>query len=637
MSSGGAAVCLEVCRLTIYLGPSIAMGWPFRSGSTLPLSRVLLLALGSLILLAGGSVLLLLRVTSEHLLLDVGTRGFLRTMDLVEAVVRGHLDPVEIQVDTLGRLIASEEIQSSDLERLTDVFSGALASTPQIRLLMYCDADLQVVSGSQERDVAEIEIEDYQGKDDVPILELDAAMRVAEAAQWGEIVYSKHFDRTILNVAYPVRSDDRYLGFVAAAVTTREMSRMSNRIRESMGISTFLMLGDNNVVAHPDLATDNTSATTDELSRQIARRSPIGNITFSAETDLDEPDDPNDSNPYGAGQLEAFEFRLSNKKYIGVTRSLQDYGKPPISIGAYFRTKLVRAPMQLLYTAGGIGFIVLGAAIGLAALLTRAVTAPIRRVSHGVTQIGQFSLEDVEEMSRSRLREVDELADSFNRMLKALRSFATYVPDKLANLVMQGVVGASVESEERELTVMFTDIASFTAQCEGMNAIDVAAFVNEHLTLLAECVEATGGTIDKYIGDALMAFWGAPERMENTATPACQAALMMARKLREDNQRRADAGKNRVRLRIGIHTGPLVVGNIGAPGRINYTVVGDTVNTAQRLESLGKQVAPDAEIVALISAATASQIPPELATTCQGEFKLHGKEEPLTVYSLLID
>ena len=90
-----------------------------------------------------------------------------------------------------------------------------------------------------------------------------------------------------------------------------------------------------------------------------------------------------------------------------------------------------------------------------------------------------------------------------------------------------------------------------------------------------------------------------------------------------------------MRLRVGIHTGPLVVGNIGAPSRVNYTVVGDTVNTAQRLEALGKEVDPDAEVTILISSATKTQLPSEFATTPAGFYQVKGKSEEIDVYRLV--
>jgi class 3 adenylate cyclase len=175
-----------------------------------------------------------------------------------------------------------------------------------------------------------------------------------------------------------------------------------------------------------------------------------------------------------------------------------------------------------------------------------------------------------------------------------------YVPRTLVmRLVKEGRVGFG--SEERVLAIMFTDIASFTSMCETMSAGEVAAFINQHLSLVSACVEQAGGTIDKFIGDAVMAFWGAPGRVENPAASACRAAVAIQHALAADNKRRAAEGLAPVRIRIGIHMGPVVVGDIGAPNRINYTIVGDTVNAAQRLESLGKTVDPNAEAITLVS------------------------------------
>jgi adenylate cyclase len=146
-----------------------------------------------------------------------------------------------------------------------------------------------------------------------------------------------------------------------------------------------------------------------------------------------------------------------------------------------------------------------------------------------------------------------------------------------------------------------TEIVSFTWRCEKMSAAEVAGFIDQHLSLVSACIEREGGTIDKFIGDAVMAFWGAPGRIGNPAASSCRAAVAIQRALAADNKGRIAAGLKPVRIRMGIHMGPVIVGDIGAPNRINYTIVGDVVNATQRLESLGKTVDPDAEAIALVS------------------------------------
>ena len=327
-------------------------------------------------------------------------------------------------------------------------------------------------------------------------------------------------------------------------------------------------------------------------------------------------------------------YALPGDRFFVLRRYIGRYGDRPFTAGLIRRTADADAPLRLMYLSAWVGVACLVVALFCAILLSRAVAQPIIRVTDGVGKISQLNLADVKPAPTSWIREVSDLAISFNSMLGGLRKFETYVPRSLVRrLIAEGHEG-DIVSEERVLTVMFTDIAGFTSMCEGMSATEVADFINHHLSLLAECVEAEAGTIDKYIGDALMAFWGAPEVMENTALGACRAARKMVVSLRRDNAERLADGLPPIRLRIGIHTGPLVVGDIGAPSRINYTVVGDTVNTAQRLEALGKEVDADADVIVLLSAETKALLPAESSTTEAGAFTVKGKEEAVRVHRL---
>ena len=134
-----------------------------------------------------------------------------------------------------------------------------------------------------------------------------------------------------------------------------------------------------------------------------------------------------------------------------------------------------------------------------------------------------------------------------------------------------------------------------------------------------------------------MAFWGAPGRIENPAASACRAAVAIQRALAADNKRRIAAGLNPVRIRMGIHIGPVIVGDIGALNRINYTIVGDVVNATQRLESLGKTIDPDAEAVALVSEEIFAAAPDGFQFIERGTHLVKGKQESLRVFQLIGD
>ena len=170
-----------------------------------------------------------------------------------------------------------------------------------------------------------------------------------------------------------------------------------------------------------------------------------------------------------------------------------------------------------------------------------------------------------------------------------------------------------------------------------MPAAEVARFLNEHFALVDRCVELWEGTIDKYIGDSVMAFWGAPEEQVDHAARACRAALGIVAALCADNENRARRGCAPVRIRMGIHSGRALVGNIGAPSRINYTVVGDVVNVAERLEELARDVAGENEYACiLVSGDTAGRLGAGFELVPVGRRVLRGRAEPLDAFRLQV-
>jgi adenylate cyclase len=154
------------------------------------------------------------------------------------------------------------------------------------------------------------------------------------------------------------------------------------------------------------------------------------------------------------------------------------------------------------------------------------------------------------------------------------------------------------------LTVMFTDLENYTGFSRDRPADETAAYLNTLLARIGPAIEASGGTIDKYIGDAIMAFWGAPEPRADHAAAACRAACSIAELVTAFNRERRARGLDACRMRIGLHTGPVVVGNIGFEGRMDYTIIGEVVNMAQRLEQAGRRLLGDGEEVIVLMSAT---------------------------------
>jgi adenylate cyclase len=165
----------------------------------------------------------------------------------------------------------------------------------------------------------------------------------------------------------------------------------------------------------------------------------------------------------------------------------------------------------------------------------------------------------------------------------------------------------------------------FTSLSQDMPPAQVAALLNAHFAQIICAVEESGGTVDKFMGDGTMAFWGAPDRLKGHARHALACAAKLESSI---------AGTD-LRLRVGIHTGRVVVGNVGSQERINYTIVGDAVNATQRIEQLGKDVMGQDERSCILASEDTWQAADRPADwVCIGEFTLRGRDMPVAIYRL---
>lgn len=234
-----------------------------------------------------------------------------------------------------------------------------------------------------------------------------------------------------------------------------------------------------------------------------------------------------------------------------------------------------------------IGIISLVLAGLLAWLLSRRIAKPLERLAKDTEAIARFELRPTER-TESRFSELQRLSGAMEEMKSGLRSFRRYVPADLVREVLQSGQEVSLGGERRELTVCFTDIADFTTLAEQMTPEALVEWLGRYFEVVSEAFAESGGTVDKYIGDSVMAFWGAPQRVSDHAGRACLGAIAASHRLAALRAQLETEGDHPIRVRFGIGTGELVVGNIGSSRRLNYTVIGDPVNLASRLESLNK-------------------------------------------------
>jgi adenylate cyclase len=208
--------------------------------------------------------------------------------------------------------------------------------------------------------------------------------------------------------------------------------------------------------------------------------------------------------------------------------------------------------------------------------------------------------------------------------------FGRYVPPELVNEMSMNPEDYSLEGESREMTVLFADIRSFTTISEGLSPQDLTHLMNDYFTPMTRIIHQHRGTIDKYVGDMVMAFWGAPVDDPEHAQHALQAGLAMLERTRQLHAPFAAKGWPEINIGVGINTGTMNVGNMGSEFRVAYTVLGDAVNLGSRLESLTKQYG-----VSIIASEFTRARAPEFVYCELDRVRVKGKDKPITIYEPL--
>jgi adenylate cyclase len=295
---------------------------------------------------------------------------------------------------------------------------------------------------------------------------------------------------------------------------------------------------------------------------------------------------------YATGRLapgRGIEIDVGGETYLARVAPLDHIGSPRgmvavVAPAADFIGPIERARDRtvLLFLAGG----VLG--LCLIALVASRITRPLAALTREADAIRRFDLDSTVIIS-SHITEVARLALTMQAMKSALHTFSVYVPKDLVRQLMGGDGTARLGGERRVLSVMFTDIVGFTSIADGMDAEMLMRLTSAYFEQMTRELMGAGGTIDKYVGDAVMALWNAPGLDADHAARACVAALRcrdLSERLTGEFEQR---GWPALRTRFGVNTGEAVVGNVGSTDRMAYTAIGTTVNMASRLEGLNKQ------------------------------------------------
>ncbi len=271
--------------------------------------------------------------------------------------------------------------------------------------------------------------------------------------------------------------------------------------------------------------------------------------------------------------------------------------------------------------------------IGTISIVTFIVN-PVNHLAYAAKQIGEGKL-DQEVKIRSR-DEIGELAHAFNEMIKGLKerdfirnTFGKYVTKQVAEAILNGRL--ALGGERKKTTILISDIRDFSKMSEKLPPEEVVDFLNQYFTKMVDIVVKYEGTLDKFIGDALLAVFGAPISHPDDAKRAVLGSLEMKEELAKFNAERERKGKEPIKIGIAIHTGDVVAGNIGSEIRMEYTVIGNTVNLSSRVEKLNKRLGT----MILITETTYQEVKNIVQVAEMEEVLVRGIEQPVKVYEVV--
>ncbi len=594
-----------------------------KSGVSIATSIVVLFVL---LAVTVGLTVLFVAGGAAHRMIEVETRkkAVVINRTITQRAI-AQLTPVEALVSLLGNVFADVNISEMPEGEISRILYSSLAAAPQASSVALVDNDLSLKRAFRNRPDQRFHASNWS--DDEDFTDLIAATKIDAVARWSEPFYAEAAETTLLSRLMPFTDQSGETYVIIATVDLTSLSTFVAELAPEIEGSPFIFYGKDALLAHPALASGIEGLSDQTPLPPIdgfsdARLEQLWRASWRTETSASDG-------------VFASMMTIDRTDFYVAYQPIFSFGDTPWYVGGVFDMKgfaprLVRTPEIFV---GAAALLIISAIA--AVLIGRAISWPIRSLSAAATQISRWEIDHDLPLQKSTFREINEASEAFSSALRALRSLRLYLPKTLPRRLISTDDPRNLKSESHQITVLFTDIEGFTSLSEAMRPEEVAALLNAHFGLISSCISAEAGVVDKFIGDAVMAFWGGLQLDDAHAEHACRAALAIRRAVEADNIERIRRGEAPIRLRIGIHTGEAIVGNIGAAGRANFTVIGDTVNTAQRLEGLARTFREGSEDVAiLISDHTARLIDDSFTTVSCGKQVLRGRRQPEEVHLL---
>jgi len=540
-------------------------------------------------------------------------------INAMEQSLEFQLKPIRDQ----SRWIANDIHDLSNLALFDETVFAALSATPQVAGVAIVTADGH--SRRWLRSSKEIFDEDWSGRRE--IVQWLETVKAEQGPAWRAPIWAEQpVGSTTLLHDIPIRDDaGRFIGAFAQIVPIVELSSFLSSIYADTGLTPFVLYDRQFVLAHPMLI--------NSVFSSEAQQQPLSRIESFGDLILSRIWIPDEQMPFISELLtdtRASGVVWGDVFYLFVYRDINRYGTAPWTIGAYINTSLQNSgEIRRLIEALLAGIAVLVVAIAASIFVGRKVSKPIKAIVRAAQTVDSGQLETVPHLPGSRIRELDEASSAFNNMVRGLserelmrETLGRFVPEKVASSLLAG--GGQIEPQQVVATILFSDIESFTQMTESLGPVKIVDVLNAFFSAMVVVLEKHGGVVTQFQGDAIMATFNVPVAHSDHASNAVRAAREMLSQVAEQNF----AGET-LAMRVGVNTGPVVAGAIGAEGRLSYTVHGDAVNLAARLESLNKEYG-----TRLLVSENTRKLVREIEFTQIGESKVRGQTRSILLYTL---
>lgn len=567
--------------------------------------------------------------------IDVATKGESKELEQLAFSTGGRIDQlIKDTGHTISYFSWSEElihlVADSSLKNrvpVEDKMSRLITANEDIELFMVLDADGKVLAASKPQYLGRgLEFRDYfkqaiRGKEYVSDLEVGTASNSP----------GMYFSAPVRNVAGRV-AGVAVLKLKGDAVTLiLEQSR-----HRDASLTTFLVDGDGIIIYHPD--------------RKALYRSMMPLSAELQKKIIDEKRFGTDLTTIPSFNLNELAEKMANAKqpdhvhYVSpVSNRPEIVGFAPLSqlnwrVAVSEDKEVYSRPLQNLFHNALKSVVVMSLIfVGIAFFLGRTFTRPLKALTNSANAIESGDL-DRAKVDVSTRDELGRFALTFNSMVDGIKArqrerdiFGRMVSPEVREKLLAGEL--KLGGENLRVSVLFSDIRGFSTMSEKMSPHDVVMLLNDYLTEMTEAVRPWGGYVNNFIGDAIVVVFGAPERKADCETRAIHAALAMRLRLEALNLRRRELGDPPIRTGIGISTGKVVAGQIGSIERFMYTVIGDAVNVAARLEELTKQFSDNPILVNAATYEGCKRMDNDFLLVDKGLQMVKGREEPVHVYA----